>query len=88
MASKKLDELELAVFLAAKVRNASTMGSQVFRTDKKGLNRREDSRWLVAFELSVRIHAGVSPWRQRTDANYLLGLDAAYDPYRQCRKAF
>ncbi len=47
-----------------------------FRTDKKGLNRGTDSRRLIPFELSVRIHAGVSLRQQRTDADYLLGFDA------------
>ena len=64
------------VFAMKQFETHPSWGAIFFRIDKKGLNRRKDSRRLIPFELSVRIHAGVSLRRQQTDADYLLGLDA------------
>lgn len=58
-------------------------GAKFFHTENKRLNRRANSPLLIPFELSVRIHAGVSPPRQQTDADYLMGSDAT-----QRRKTF
>lgn len=46
------------------------------RIENKALKRAKHLRVLIPVDLSVRIHAGVSERRQRTDPDDLPGLDA------------